>query len=323
MVLHVLGVPSILGLPATGTELLRLMKLQSIRGCIVAALSVGVPLYNRGDPQGCFEAYAKAASECLAYSSAPALKESTSRIQATLSRALDLTSAQSSAEERAWTMRRALDTVLEEIAATESPRPTSSANQPQVQPWPLDFTRQDAADAWMAVDDRIMGGSSRSRVVFDKGVSVFEGELIEQGGGFASVRCARLVSIQDVEALRLKVKSDGRVGYKLTLMGDHAPRISYQILLDTADEAVDADGFADLELPLDEFMPSFQGRPLRDAPPLRDAKICSLGLMLSQFAAGGGEVADKRRCPPGNFRIELKQLAAGKSELAINGRRWV
>ena len=128
-----------------------LMKLQSIRGCIVAALSVGVPLYNRGDPQGCFEAYAKAASECLAYSSTPALKESTSRIQATLSRALDLTSAQNSAEERAWTMRRALDTVLEEVAATESPRPTS-ANQPQtlqVQPWPLDFTRQDAADAWM------------------------------------------------------------------------------------------------------------------------------------------------------------------------------
>jgi|EP00900_Chrysochromulina_parva_P013254 hypothetical protein len=162
------------------------MKLQSIRGCIVAALSVGVPLYNRGDPQGCFEAYAKAASECLAYSSAPALKESTSRIQATLSRALDLTSAQSSAEERAWTMRRALDTVLEEIAATESPRPTSSANQPQVQPWPLDFTRQDAADAWMAVDDRIMGGSSRSRVVFENGVSVFEGVLIEQGGGFAT-----------------------------------------------------------------------------------------------------------------------------------------
>ena len=33
-----------------------------------------------------------------------------------------------------------------------------------------------------------------------------------------------------------------------------------------------------------------------------------LGLMLSQFAAGGGEVADASKCAPGEFRLELKSL---------------
>jgi NADH dehydrogenase [ubiquinone] 1 alpha subcomplex assembly factor 1 len=300
------------------------MKLAQIRSCIITALSVGVPVYNRGDPQGCYDVYAKAAQECLLISSTPT-------IHTALSGAIKECESQTEPTQQAWTMRRALDMVLAEVEASDSggtsARPAKSA-QPAVIPCQgVDFTDASVAGAWTAVDDRIMGGSSRSRVVYDDGVTAFEGVLVETGGGFASARYGRPLSLTNVEVLQLKVRiTDGREGYKVTLAGDHAPRVSYQCLIPanvSERGATDEDGFTELELPLSSFKPSFQGRPAPDAPPLRDAQLCSLGLMLSQFAAGGGEVADASKCAPGEFRLELKRLWPAESALAANGRRWV
>ena len=300
------------------------MKLAQIRSCIITALSVGVPVYNRGDPQGCYDVYAKAAQDCLQISSDPS-------IRTVLSRSIEECASQKEPTQQAWTMRRALDTVLAEVDAADI-NSGSGIREPMAQPAVLparsvDFTDASVAEAFSAVDDRIMGGSSRSRVVFDDGVTAFEGVLVEAGGGFASVRYGRPLILADVEVLRLKVRiSDGREGYKLTLTGDHAPRVSYQCLIpsDASERgAIDEDCFAELELPLSSFKPSFQGRPAPDAPPLRDANLCALGLMLSQFAAGGGEVADTSKCAPGEFRLELKRLWPAESQLAANGRRWV
>ena len=91
----------------------------------------------------------------------------------------------------------------------------------------VDFTDASVAPAWAAVDDRIMGGSSRSRVVHypakqrseaeeivavlsdegsPEGYTAFEGSLVQAGGGFASVRYGRPLSLEGVTALRLKVR---------------------------------------------------------------------------------------------------------------------
>jgi len=287
------------------------MRLDQIRSCIVTAISVGVPVYNRGDPQGCYDVYAKAAQECLALSSTPALYDEMPTIRSALSGAIEDAQGQSEPTQQAWTMRRALDTVLIEVGGAES-RPASTSAQPAAPTQSVDFTDSSVAAAWAAVDDRIMGGSSRSRVVYSEGVTAFEGTLVQAGGGFASVRYSRPLSLTGVEVLRLKVKvTCGREGYKLTLSGDHAPRVSYQCLIPAdASEygASDDDGFVELELPLSSFKPSFQGQPAPSAPPLGDANLCVLGIMLSQFAAGGGEVADATKCAPGEFRLELKRL---------------
>ena len=291
---------------------LRVMRLEQIRSCILTAISVGVPVYNRGDTQGCYDVYAKAAQECLAFSSTPALSDQTPTIRRALSGAIAEAQGQSGEPaQQAWTMRRALDTVLIEVEGAESGPASTNAQQPAAAQ-SVDFTDASVAAAWDAVDDRIMGGTSRSRVVYSEGVTAFEGTLVQAGGGFASARYGRPLSLAGVEALRLKVRvADGREGYKLTLAGDHAPRVSYQCLIPADASAYgppDADGFAELELPLSCFKPSFQGQPAPGAPPLGDANLCVLGLMLSQFAAGGGEVADATKCAPGEFRLELKRL---------------
>ena len=54
----------------------------------------------------------------------------------------------------------------------------------------FDFTDLQAGNAWHAIDDRVMGGISQSRLKHDPAShAVFEGEVsLEQNGGFASVR---------------------------------------------------------------------------------------------------------------------------------------
>ena len=187
----------------------------------------------------------------------------------------------------------------------------------------IDFTDSDVAGKWMAVDDRIMGGASTSRVVWSgsEGAisSSFEGELVVEGGGFASVRYVDPISLSsDVDALALDVRGDGRMGYKLTLSSQAAPPgVSYQYVL----PSVSSEHFQTLRLPLASFRATYRGRPASEAPALRAADVQGVGLMLSRYEADGGGA--KESIPAGTFRLQLRRLAEADSELSINGRRWV
>ena len=114
------------------------------------------------------------------------------------------------------------------------------------------------------MDDRIMGGTSLSRVVWCGDASAFEGELVVEGGGFASVRYDQPLSLtSDVDALELEVRGDGRKGYKLTLTSIAAPSgVSYQYVLPDIHDH----GYTTLRLPLTEFRPSYRGRAAPEAP---------------------------------------------------------
>ena len=201
------------------------------------------------------------------------------------------------------------------LAATMLASSYSSASARTV----VDFSAPSTAAAFAAVDDRVMGGASTSRVVHEDGAALFEGNLIVEGGGFASVRYLGEISLSpEAEALSLEARSDGRKGYKLTLSSAAAPQgVSYQLVLPQLDEGAP---FERLRLPLADFKPSLRGRPATDAPPLRAADVRGLGLMLSRYESGGGI---KEPIAPGAFQLRLRRLAEAESELAINGRRWV
>ena len=182
----------------------------------------------------------------------------------------------------------------------------------------IDFTGRRAAADWAAVDDRIMGGSSISSVAYADGCTCFEGQLIVDGGGFASVRHTQPFLLdREVEALSLEACGDGRRGYKLTLTTAAAPRgVTHQILLPLppADGAAAAgdDGFSTLQLRLSAFKPSCRGSPAPDAPPLRAEDVRGVGLMLSRYEVAGG--GPKASIPAGSFRLRLRRLAAIRPE---------
>jgi NADH dehydrogenase [ubiquinone] 1 alpha subcomplex assembly factor 1 len=179
---------------------------------------------------------------------------------------------------------------------------------------PVDFTDPAVAPDWIAVDDRVMGGASQSRVVFAGGETSFEGTLIVEGGGFASARLGPDLQLQPgVEVLVLEASSDGRLGYKLTLTSAATPSgVSYQFTLPRL-----GDERQRVTMPLDQFKPSYRGRAVPDAPPLRASDVRGMGLMLSRYEEGGG--TGKQPIAPGDFWLRLRRLEATESELALNG----
>ena len=155
----------------------------------------------------------------------------------------------------------------------------------------LRFDSPASAQAFSAMDDRVMGGVSRSRVRFDPaGHAVFEGMVsLEQNGGFASVRAALPATGGDaVRALRLEAMGDGK-RYKLSLrLGSDLDGVSYQAAFDTRQGE-----WMIIDLPLATFVPSFRGRQVA-APPLDWRAVRQIGFLIADRQAGPFALALRR-----------------------------
>jgi len=148
----------------------------------------------------------------------------------------------------------------------------------------FDFTDPSAASAWHAIDDRVMGGISRSSLRYDPaGHAVFEGTVsLERNGGFASVRSSPDErGLPGAEACLIELRGDNKQ-FKLSLLTDDGfDSLNYQ-----ASFAPKGTDWQALHLPLAAFRANFRGREVTDAPPLDPARIRQVGLMIAARQAG-------------------------------------
>ncbi len=158
----------------------------------------------------------------------------------------------------------------------------------------FDFTDPSAASAWQAIDDRVMGGISRSTLRHDPaGHAVFEGSIsLERNGGFASVRSSPGErGLADAQACLIDLRGDNKQ-FKLSLLTDDGfDSLNYQ-----ASFAPKGTDWQTLHLPLAGFRASFRGREVTDAPPLDPARIRQVGLMIAARQAGRFELHIRRIC---------------------------
>ena len=148
----------------------------------------------------------------------------------------------------------------------------------------FDFTDPAAVNEWAAIDDRVMGGISRSRLRHDTtGHAVFEGEVsLERNGGFASVRSNPSTRGRPhATTCAIKVRGGGKQ-FKLSLLADDGfDSLKYQ-----ASFASEGDGWQTIRLPFAAFRASFRGREVPGAPALDPARIRQVGLMIAARQAG-------------------------------------
>ena len=146
----------------------------------------------------------------------------------------------------------------------------------------VDFSAKETPLTWQTVNDDVMGGISTSRFAVVEGVGQFRGALsLENSGGFASVRSTGPIPVlPGCEALVVRVKGDGRK-YQLRVRTKTGGRADYRAEFQTK-----KDEWQEHRLSLKNFVPTWRGDTLTDAPPLDPATIESIGFLLGDKTAG-------------------------------------
>jgi hypothetical protein len=146
------------------------------------------------------------------------------------------------------------------------------------------FDHASSVAKWHAIDDRVMGGVSSSRMRFNpEDHALFEGTVsLAQGGGFASVRTlTNSLQAPGIQGYALDLCGDGR-RYKLSLRADSRfDGITYQAEFETA-----ASRWQTIELLVGAFVPRFRGRAVPDAMAFAPEAVCQVGLMIADQQAG-------------------------------------
>lgn len=148
----------------------------------------------------------------------------------------------------------------------------------------FDFSDPRSVTLWNPINDGVMGGVSTSQLRHDPtGHAVFSGHVsFENNGGFASVRCQPGdLGRKKVTAYLLEIRSDGK-RYKLNLRTDNSfDGVNYQARFEPP-----AGIWTTCRLASADFLSSWRGRSVADAPPLDTARLRQIGLMIADRQEG-------------------------------------
>ncbi len=146
---------------------------------------------------------------------------------------------------------------------------------------------------WNIVNDDVMGGVSNSDIsVNDDNKLIFRGNLsLENNGGFASSRLdISEKNLSGLKSFKIKLKGDGNT-YKLRLRQNDR-RVSYSHNFNSKKNK-----WIEVNLPLEDFRPTWRGYYYSDYPDIDIDKISSLSLHIS----------DKQE---GEFILEIEYIKA-------------
>lgn len=169
-------------------------------------------------------------------------------------------------------------------ATVAAPTPQNRAMTDPDTTWLLfDFRDPAVVAEWHAIDDRVMGGVSSSRLRYDPaGHAVFEGNVsLERNGGFASIRSTPADRGKPrAQTCFIEARATGK-RFKLNLLTDDAfDSINYQASL------APSAAWQKLRIPLSAFRATFRGREVPGSPALDPARIRQVGLMIAERQAG-------------------------------------
>lgn len=146
--------------------------------------------------------------------------------------------------------------------------------------------------AWRPIDDRVMGGISRSILRHDPaGHAVFERVVsLEQNGGFASVRSTTVnFGMWGAHSRVIEVRGDGK-RFKISLLADDGfDNLNYPAGLIPSGHDWQA-----VRLPSANARASFRGREVTGAPPLDPAQVHQVGLLIGDRQAGAFALSIRR-----------------------------
>ncbi len=148
----------------------------------------------------------------------------------------------------------------------------------------FDFKNESEIGYWRIVNDGVMGGLSKSEIVYSDGnTAIFRGIVsLENNGGFASTRTIpRSYELDGHDGILIRVKGDGKKYQFRVRTNDRFDGISYRYQFTT-----ELDTWMIIDIPIHECVPVFRGRILRDVETILPEEIQQLGFLISNKQAG-------------------------------------
>ena len=146
---------------------------------------------------------------------------------------------------------------------------------------------------WNIVNDDVMGGISKSYLSLnDQNNLIFSGNVsLRNNGGFASTRMELdRESLNGIRSFKIKFRGDGNI-YKLRVRQNNR-RATYSSNFKSV-----KDKWLEVNIPIDDFTPSWRGYSYSSYPAIETEKISSIGIQIS----------DKQE---GEFKLEIKYIKA-------------
>lgn len=148
----------------------------------------------------------------------------------------------------------------------------------------FDFKNADEIEYWRIVNDGVMGGLSKSEIVYsDSNTAIFKGTVsLENNGGFAStLTISRSYKLGGYYGILLRVKGDGKKYQFRMRTDDRFDGISYRYEFST-----EFNTWMIIDIPFHKCVPVFRGRILEDVEPILSEEIQQIGFLISNKQAG-------------------------------------
>lgn len=182
----------------------------------------------------------------------------------------------------------------------------------------MDLVSGEAFAGWQALNDTIMGGQSSGSCRVGKFGLDFEGIVIEEGGGFISVRSPLFSPPLDLSRFRgfdLNLAGDGRRFKLAVACADGLAGLTELVpggLRWVYEFPTAPDGYSDVRISFQQLVPSLRAQPLERLPfavPLRfdPSRINRLQILHSRFGDDGKANVGFR---PGPIHLAIKLISA-------------
>lgn len=195
--------------------------------------------------------------------------------------------------------------------------PSESINQP-LRSAPSIVVSGEGFSGWHALNDTVMGGRSSGNCSVGLQGLRFDGEVVEEGGGFVSVRSPLFsppLDLSFAHGLEIQLLGEGRRFKLAVACADGVAGLTELIpggLRWVQEFGTEPEGLTRVSIRFADLIPSVRARPVEGLPlglPLRfdPSRITRLQLLHSRFSDDGGANPGFR---PGPIHLEIQAIHA-------------
>jgi hypothetical protein len=146
----------------------------------------------------------------------------------------------------------------------------------------IDVGNQVSTNNWQITNDGVMGGMSQGFITFNNDHGLFTGNIsLDNNGGFSAIFTPIKSLHKNIDKVTVDIQGDGQTYQLRMVVNINGYRLSYNKAVKTRENIRES-----VTLQLSDFIATYRGRNLPNAPILTPEKIREVGFLMTKKQAG-------------------------------------